>query len=516
VAPVEPQPAEPATRPIQPQPANPLRPGAISGTEIEAAPRATTPLVNPLRPDAAAAPDDEAPEPLPEAGPPVYAREQPIEDAAGTESALAPSEQLVAEVDQASSDYTLVKVFYGTDRLPVDAEEHLSGVWWLVICLLVLAFGCGWVAFGIACGRARSAVLGAAVALLAGCAAALIAVQLGDRWLVLPARDTQIARHYGNDRGPVELGVCEVAIPRDHRIGKIERPSVFRLEFREDPRRHVTIIKLQPQPPEEFFRQLRQSIHNSKLRQAFVFVHGFNVTFDDAARRTAQLAYDLQFDGAAIFFSWPSQGGLLQYAVDETNVAWAVPHLNQFLLHVAQQSQAEAIHLIAHSMGNRALTAALQSLALEMREQLPLFNEVVLTAPDIDAEVFQRDIAPAIIPTARRVTLYASSNDEALKLSKQIHGYRRAGDSGEGLLVIPGIDTVDVSAVDTSLIGHAYYGDNRTVLADLWDLIRESKPPQLRRWLQPAWMGQLVYWVFRRDITPTTRGRQSRPPVPDL
>jgi esterase/lipase superfamily enzyme len=113
--------------------------------------------------------------------------------------------------------------------------------------------------------------------------------------------------------------------------------------------------------------------------------------------------------------------------------------------------------------------------------------------------VFRRDIVPAIVPTADRVTLYASSNDEALKLSKAIHGYRRAGDSGGDLLVIPGVDTVDVSTVDTSLLGHEYYGNNQTVIADMLDLINESKPPQLRRFLEAKRMDELFYWVFHGD-----------------
>ena len=35
-----------------------------------------------------------------------------------------------------------------------------------------------------------------------------------------------------------------------------------------------------------------------------MFVHGFNVSFADAARRTAQIAYDLAFGGPGAL-SWP-------------------------------------------------------------------------------------------------------------------------------------------------------------------------------------------------------------------
>ncbi len=227
-------------------------------------------------------------------------------------------------------------------------------------------------------------------------------------------------------------------------------------------------------------------------------MHGYNVGFEDAARRTAQIAYDLKFEGAPIFFSWPSQAEILEYAVDETNVSWAAPHLLRFLTDVAEQSGAERIHLIAHSMGNRALTSALRDLSLMQNSDKPMFNEVVLTAPDIDADTFINDIAPAVIKTAQRVTLYASSNDEALIVSKKMHGYPRAGDSGSQLVVVPGIDTVDVSAVDTSLLGHTYYGDNSSVLADIFELLNASKPADQRQWLRPERLGLLKYWVFHQ------------------
>jgi esterase/lipase superfamily enzyme len=217
----------------------------------------------------------------------------------------------------------------------------------------------------------------------------------------------------------------------------------------------------------------------------------------------------LKFEGAPIFYSWPSQGGLLRYTVDETNVAWTVPHLKQFLLDVARESDADAVNLVAHSMGNRALTSALRELNLELRQEAALFNQIVLAAPDVDAEVFRRDIAPAITQTAQRVTLYASSDDQALQASKQVHGYARAGDSGEGLVVIPGIDTIDVSGIDTSLLGHSYYGGSHSILADLYHVIQEALPASQRQWLSPVEQDGLTYWVFRDAMLRAAKAQEA-------
>ncbi len=411
--------------------------------------------------------------------------------------------------DAADDGFTRVTVFYGTDRAPagaaassVGAAQWRSGAIAAAVVTIALA--------SLSCARPRSfwlkylAAAGLATTLVFGC--------LG-LWLRGTERRAEIdpGRYYGNHRGSLAFGSCDVSIPETHERGELESPSVFRLEFAEKPHRHVVLLDVEPLGRDGFLQACRGRVERSARREALVFVHGYNVTFEDAARRTAQLAYDLEFDGAPLFFSWPSQGGLLQYAVDETNAVWTVPHLKEFLLTVARQTGAEAVHLVAHSMGNRALTSALQQLSYELGEESSVFHEVVLTAPDIDAEVFRRDIAPAIVKTARRVTLYASSKDEALALSKRVHGYPRAGDSGRDLVVVPGIDTIDVSAVDTSLLGHSYYGDNHTVIADLATLLLERRPPPERPWLKAMDEGARRWWVLlREEIGRPPRGLWTR------
>lgn len=407
----------------------------------------------------------------------------------------AESEPAPPAAEPATEDYTTITVFYGTDRLPLQGGAS-GGLWnsgWLTAAAVWGAITLVVTLIAIRLARRRAAIVLGAAGAMATVALATLSMETRP---YVSSGQAGPQRVYGNQRGTLEMGTCQVSVPRVHEVGQVERPSIFRLEFQEDPTQHVVLADVVQQSEDEFYSRLQDRIGKSPKREAFVFVHGFNVTFEAAARRTAQLAYDLKVDAAPIFFSWPSQGGLLQYTVDETNVVWTVPHLKQFLLGIVQRSGAQSVHLIAHSMGNRALTSALQSIAYEFRDSPPMFNQVVLTAPDIDADVFRRDIAPAVIKTAGRVTLYASSNDEALLLSKQIHGYPRAGDTGDGLLVIPGIDTIDVSTVDTSLIGHSYYGSNSTVLEDLLDLLHEAKPPEQRPWLHPMQLGRMMYWVF--------------------
>lgn len=309
---------------------------------------------------------------------------------------------------------------------------------------------------------------------------------------------TERGMSYGNERGELQLGFCEVSIPPDHKMGELESPKWWKFEFSENPKKHVVLLNVQELSKGNFFTELRSHIDKASDKEAFVFIHGYNVTFEDAARRTAQMSYDMGFGGAPVFYSWPSQGEIADYTVDENTIDWTVPHLKEFLSMVAAESGAQKVHLIAHSMGNRAMTDVLKDFAdTYVSGTATLFNQVVLAAPDIDAEIFKRDIAPRIQKTAERVTLYASSNDKALLLSKSIHGAPRAGDVENGIIVISGIDTIDASLVDTSLVGHSYYGDNRSIISDMYLLVNLKLPPD-RRNLLPMEIEGGRYWAVKR------------------
>ena len=312
-----------------------------------------------------------------------------------------------------------------------------------------------------------------------------------------PTGNSAAGNFYGGDRQldeTLHFGTLDVSIPRDHRMGHIERPSIWRLEFRQDPDKHVVLLSVLPKSEQEFYTELANKVQSSANKDAFVFVHGFDNTFEQAAWRTAQLSYDLGFQGAPIMYSWPSKGKLAAYTADEATIDWATPHLEKFLETVAVQSHATTVHLIAHSMGNRALTRALFAIAEKHAGVPPMFKHVFLAAPDIDVGVF-RQLAATFPSAASDITLYASSRDEAIEASERIHQYDRVGDSTH-ICVVPKIDTVDASAVDTGLIGHAYFGDRRSILSDMFEVMQTGSPPSRRFGMHAATLQQMNYWVF--------------------
>lgn len=140
-------------------------------------------------------------------------------------------------------------------------------------------------------------------------------------------------------------------------------------------------------------------------------------------------------------------------------------------------------------MGNRVVAQGLADLTPTESAGL---GQVVFAAPDVDAAVFTQ-LASQFLHHADRYTLYASSNDLALRASERLARYPRAGQSGPAIIVIDGIDTIDASHLDTGLMGHSYYGDRTSILADLFALIRNGLEPARRFGLAATENG---HWTF--------------------
>lgn len=269
------------------------------------------------------------------------------------------------------------------------------------------------------------------------------------------------ARFYGPRVGELERGRATVRLPHDARRGARETGP---------PVRRSTLLAIAPGAP-----------FGSDADEILVFVHGLDTSFADAARRAGQLAYDVSFEGRVAFFAWPSAG---TYGGDEVRVLRASAALRTWLLELAARAR---VHLCAHSLGVRAVAAVLQSLALE--ETPPALGHVLLVAPDIAAEEFVADVAPRIAPFVERVTVYASANERALHHDLDALAL---GDAEDGVPLSEHFDTVDASAVDTSLLGHAFDDTRRSVVTDMAAVLAGRRPEG--RLAQRV--GDATYWTL--------------------
>lgn len=305
---------------------------------------------------------------------------------------------------------------------------------------------------------------------------------------------------YGSRRSPdggLEYGTVVVSIPAQrHEVARIEMPSLLRGELFPDPLRHFAIDRVTVQGREEFFDALGAKVESAPERDAFVFVHGYNNSFVEAAMRVAQIAYDVGFEGAPILYSWPSKSAAALYTYDRENADWSAGNLAGFLTDLQVRSGAARIHLLAHSMGARVLAAAMPDAVADGEASRELFVETILAAPDLDADTFRRFIAPRLMARTGRLTLYASDRDEALIASVQVNGQRRAGMAGAEMVILDGMDTVDVTQVAG---GHAYISDSGRVLVDLVDIVQFGRRAEERDALAARESERGQYWEMVRD-----------------
>lgn len=282
--------------------------------------------------------------------------------------------------------------------------------------------------------------------------------------------------------GAMSYGRVIVAIPKGHEPGELERPCCFGWQvFSEDPSAHVTIgTPRLMMSRDALIEQLRMAIDQAADRSAFVFVHGHNVSFDNALLRAGQLAFDLKFKGPAVVYSWPgAEGVLTEYPSNVEVLDWTVPHAREFLDRLRRETGARTIHLIAHSMGARVLARALEGLKAAPQDPLPRFQEVVLAAPDIDSRVFPQ-LAAAIRSRSDRVTVYASSKDIALGVSALFRGgLSRAGRVAAD---VSDVDVIDASTAWSSITSlfHSEFAENPRLLNDIALLLRQRLSPDNR------------------------------------
>ncbi|MEQ1825285.1 MAG: alpha/beta hydrolase [Pirellula sp.] len=453
-------------------------------------PTASRPLPSPPKKKVAAA------QPMPAAAPPPKPQASMGGETVGSVPSTGASTTGARE-DFDSLGRRWVRVYFATDRTRLD----LNGPWiytrmWAPVALGVLLASI--LAIGIVAGLRRViACAGTAVAVIMTAYFAQQAV-IGTQAVRLLAKSSDIA--FGTTRYtqrpneyPLHLGVSEVTLPPNHKIGELERPSLLRLEWKEDDKKHVVLQRVEVLEPDDFFRDVQAKGRDSAL----VFIHGFNVRFDDALRRTAQLTADLDYRGIPVLYSWPSKGKTLAYTYDESNVGWTVPHLEEFLLDLKTKANVEHIHVVAHSMGNRALLGVVERFGLQGVGS-PVLSRVVMAAPDVDSQEFQNRFSGLLQRVAVATTVYGSKNDRALQLSESIHGYDRLGLVSDQFGSHDNVDMIDTSPLDLSLLGHSYYGENPLVMDDIKAFLSVQTSARSRPWLRvdAAAAPNRVVWRF--------------------
>jgi len=233
-----------------------------------------------------------------------------------------------------------------------------------------------------------------------------------------------------------------------------------------------------------------------------VFVHGFANSFEDAIKRAAFNRAWFAAGGAAgettvVAFTWPSSGTTVgsisdlagPYRDDQGSAGKSGEHLARFFLEIDKIATAfkklrpsRRVFLLVHSMGNWALQAGVQAWYPKRTETGPVFDEVILAAPDENFNSFEATPGERLTRLAdlgERITIYFSGSDKILfLLSEGINGVRRLGTLGpdkiNDLTIYPAAKfrlrnagVLNDYPRATFDAGHQYYRLSPTVRADI-------------------------------------------------
>ncbi|MBM5782776.1 MAG: alpha/beta hydrolase [Pelagibacterales bacterium] len=260
----------------------------------------------------------------------------------------------------------------------------------------------------------------------------------------------------------LKYGSCKVNVPKNHTIGEINLAK----DSRQSSNEYFKILESKSFKEDELIKNIKES-----KRTALVFVHGFNVKYQEALLRAAQIAYDLKYQGPIILFTWPagaSEGFFEESMINKTyenNLANARGSVSLFenFLELFRKNNLQ-INLAVHSMGHQVVLPALKK---QGDYDKTLINELILNAPDFDTKEFSK-LVKNIKKITNRITLYCSHADKAIIASKNFNNGERLG----ACVSIDNIDSINVGLIDDSTLGlgHGYYS-SRAVLNDVFQVL---------------------------------------------
>ena len=204
-----------------------------------------------------------------------------------------------------------------------------------------------------------------------------------------------------------------------------------------------------------------------------VFVHGYNTRFEEAVYRFAQIVHDSGAQVTPILFTWPSRGKLLAYGYDRESATYSRDGLEAALQALANDPKVGEVSILAHSMGNWVTIEALRQMSIRNRGIPTKIRNVMLAAPDVDVDVFRRQVRVIYEGKTRPdFTIFVSRDDDALTASRLLWGSTdRVGaidpnaEPYRSKLAEAAIRVVDLTDVKTGdPIGHAKFAESPDVV----------------------------------------------------
>jgi hypothetical protein len=351
-----------------------------------------------------------------------------------------------------------------------------------------------------------------------------------------PATDEDREDFYLNKRGLVlrlgvgstELGKTDITWEEARRISLLKnRPDSYPIKITDAQElgildKSYTIFttpgELGPEhrkPAKRFVEKINKKLSQSTRKDIYIYVHGYKVVFENPLLVATELWHFLGYDGAFIAYAWPSTPKKLAYASDLETAALSSHNLRILLEYLAEETDAENIHIIGYSAGTRVVINALEQLALEGTEksEQELQNKfrighVIIVGSDFDRQLFGAYVANGLFKVSRSFTVYLSETDKALGVSRWVFRRERLGQMWkdrklspqviEYLRRTPDFHFIDISEAEDSAAGngHAYFRQSPWVSSDILTTLMYDLTPEKRGLTRTD---EWPIWVFPSD-----------------
>ena len=340
-----------------------------------------------------------------------------------------------------------------------------------------------------------------------------------------PATKQDREQYYRNDRGQVvRLGLAEIQFGKKEFTWEFARSiSMLKSRSEEYPIKitnadewgimdstmpywfDVSLIsedELPADATDRFADAINEQLAVSKKKHVYIYVHGYKVVYENPVLVSAELWHFLGYDGAFIAYAWPSTPSKFAYIKDSDTAAGYARNFRLLLEFVAENTDAEEIHVIGYSNGTRLVLRAMEQLALihegesadEIWKQLRLRN-VILIGSDLDRGVFGAYLSDGILNVSKHLSIYMSQYDKALGVSQFLTRRQRLGQlwGGKGGEIHPlarqalidfrdqisFINVIDAEGSDTGN-GHGYFLSSPWASSDILMTMYYGLTPEQR------------------------------------
>ena len=329
---------------------------------------------------------------------------------------------------------------------------------------------------------------------------------------VVAEQDAPVEERFNNERSEnMSFGFFDTSIEPTLGIGMLVNPTDW---FQNE---EIRLNQVKTLAEDAMIAEVRKQVDASPSRPLLININGFRERFPSALRKTAFLAHVLDIDTPMLVFDWPGDkgSGPRRYLRAKGIARESGIDLARTIESIVRDVKPDRLWILANSMGGEVVVSAFSQLyqQADMADAQTEIEHVILTAPDVSHEDFGSQFRDKILTMAETLTVYVSSNDRALLMSRVINRGRRLGEStvnpsnpdqsDEAMsaleMIVPGSDRVslvDITPVNRTRNFHNFSLETPEFFDDLFLRISNEETPQSRLQYKVTTANGADYWVL--------------------